>query len=102
MLSILLRTIISKVPIGKANTSFLAPENVETFGVLCFTQLVELRHRGAFATVAQTFAAICRRCVTVDDPVLRALPEKWYQVRYASLQKLRSLTFQGNPPLHSR
>ncbi|KAF2150511.1 hypothetical protein K461DRAFT_258930 [Myriangium duriaei CBS 260.36] len=30
---------------------------------LCFTQLIELRHRGAFSTVAQTFSACCIRFV---------------------------------------
>ena len=29
---------------------------------LCFTQLAELRHRGAFSTVAQTWITCCTRC----------------------------------------
>jgi hypothetical protein len=54
--------------------------------MLCFRQLIELRHRGAFSTVAQTFAAFCRRCVAVEDASLRSLPEAYYEVCVANLQ----------------
>lgn len=78
--SILLRAIISRAPIGANLDSLISHENFETLGRLCFTQLVDLRHRGAFSTVAQTFAAFCQRCFSVDDEVLTILPGKWYQV----------------------
>lgn len=51
-----------------------------TFGELAFAQLAELRHRGAFSTVSQTFADCCIRCVESEDPATRALPKEWYLV----------------------
>ena len=53
----------------------------ETIGVASFTQLAELRHRGAFSTVSQTFATCCLRCGQSSDPEIAGLPHKWYQVR---------------------
>ncbi len=76
----LLRTVILNAPIGDGNSDLITPELFENLGRLCFTQLLELRHRGAFSTVSQTFAVFCRRCVTSNIPSIRALPEMWYQV----------------------
>jgi hypothetical protein len=81
--SVLVRTIISKASIGSDSSAMLSPEVFKTLGQLCFSQLLELRHRGAHSTVAQTFAAFCRRCATSDIESLRALPGVWYQVRPA-------------------
>lgn len=78
--SLLLRVMITKAPIGDNDLALISPALFEKLGRLCFTQLLELRHRGAFSTVSQTFAAFCRRCVTSNIPALRALPETWYQV----------------------
>ncbi|KAF1936795.1 hypothetical protein EJ02DRAFT_438294 [Clathrospora elynae] len=84
--SVLLRSIISKAPIGHNGRDLLNPELFETLGRLCFIQLLELRHRGAHSTVSQTFAAFCRRCVSSDIAALRALPEMWYQETLRSMQ----------------
>ncbi|KAF2638484.1 hypothetical protein P280DRAFT_551128 [Massarina eburnea CBS 473.64] len=84
--SVLLRVIITKAPIGTTDRALITPSGVEMFGNLCFTQLVELRHRGAFSNVAQTFAAFCRRCVSTDISILRKLPEKWYQNTLSTIQ----------------
>ncbi|KAF2742863.1 HEAT repeat protein-like protein [Sporormia fimetaria CBS 119925] len=84
--SILLRTVITKAPLGSDKGSILSAGDVEELGKLCFVQLVELRHRGAFSTVAQTFAAFCRRCMTAQDAQLRHLPEIWYQDAVACIQ----------------
>jgi hypothetical protein len=78
--SVLLRVMISKAPIGDDENALMSPALFEKLGRLCFTQLLELRHRGAFSTVSQTFAAFCRRCASSSIPALRALPEIWYQV----------------------
>jgi len=71
---------ISKAPIGEGERAIISTALYEKLGRLCFTQLLELRHRGAFSTVSQTFSAFCRRCVSSDVASLRALPEIWYQV----------------------
>lgn len=70
----------ARAPIGSSDSDFLTATRFEELGRLCFTQLIELRHRGAFSAVAQTFAAFCRRCYDSDDEKLRGLPDKWYQV----------------------
>jgi hypothetical protein len=71
---------IAKAPIGDDERALISPALFERLGQLCFTQLLELRHRGAFSTVSQTFAAFCKRCVSSNILALRALPETWYQV----------------------
>ncbi|KAJ5943687.1 hypothetical protein N7516_003855 [Penicillium verrucosum] len=48
-------------------------------GGVSFTQLAELRHRGAFSNVSQTFATCCQRCSSSKDPSIRELPRSWYQ-----------------------
>ena len=57
-------------------------------GWLAFSQLAELRHRGAFSTVAQTFALCCAKCAetTGTHTHIAQLPELWYQVRHAWLK----------------
>ncbi|KAF3033882.1 hypothetical protein E8E12_002463 [Didymella heteroderae] len=84
--SVLIRTIITKASIGGDDKAIIAPAVFERLGRLCFTQLLELRHRGAHSTVAQTFAAFCRRCATSRIPELQALPDIWYQETLRSMQ----------------
>ncbi|KAF7567911.1 DUF2428 multi-domain protein [Pyrenophora tritici-repentis] len=84
--SVLLRTIISKAPIGDKESDLVTPQLFQKLGRLCFTQLLELRHRGAFSTVSQTFAVFCRRCSSSNLVSLRALPEMWYQETLRSIQ----------------
>ncbi|KAH7408541.1 putative death-receptor fusion protein-domain-containing protein [Phaeosphaeria sp. MPI-PUGE-AT-0046c] len=84
--SVLLRVMITKAPIGDDDRALISPALFKKLGQLCFTQLLELRHRGAFSTVSQTFAAFCRRCVSSNIPALRALPEIWYQETFQSMQ----------------
>ncbi|EAS34462.3 HEAT repeat protein [Coccidioides immitis RS] len=54
-------------------------ETLSKIGKLSFEQLAELRHRGAFSTVSQTFASCCLRCFQSDDAATRALPAAWYK-----------------------
>lgn len=78
--STLLRVVATSAPIGRPDRDVVDPARFEELGRLCFTQLIELRHRGAFSAVSQTFAAFCKRTYSVEDDGLKALPEKWYQV----------------------
>lgn len=79
--STLLRVVISKAPFQPdGDTSLLEVSDFRSLGKLCFTQLAELRHRGAFSTVAQTFAACCLRCTRTNHEMIRTLPFTWYQV----------------------
>ncbi|GAB1741817.1 hypothetical protein NU219Hw_g7224t1 [Hortaea werneckii] len=47
---------------------------------LCFTQLAELRHRGAFSTVAQTWTACCMHSDRISEPDHPALREAYDRV----------------------
>lgn len=49
-------------------------------GELCMQQLTMLRHRGAFSTVAQTFAACCQRAQACAYPQVLRLTRDWYKV----------------------
>ncbi|CAK4020465.1 HEAT repeat [Lecanosticta acicola] len=51
---------------------------LEKMGDQCFTQLAELRHRGAFSTVAQTWTACCLRCQSLRTIDGTLLLESWY------------------------
>lgn len=55
----------------------------ERVGHASFTQLAELRHRGAFSTVSRTFATCCQRCIKSDHPSIQELPRRWYQASTA-------------------
>lgn len=72
-----------------ASDSGFRYEDFQKLGNLAFTQLAELRHRGAFSSVSQTFAACCRKCAQANQsshpqikqsPISR-LPAHWYKVR---------------------
>lgn len=61
-------------------------DHYRQYGDLAFTELAELRHRGAFSTVSQTFAMCCLRCAESEDPETRALPKAWYKVGFSYLR----------------
>ncbi|OMP83498.1 hypothetical protein BK809_0004879, partial [Diplodia seriata] len=78
--STLLRVIVAKAPFQlPGGTSILQTTEFEGLGKLCFLQLAELRHRGAFSTVAQTFATFCLRCSRSSDPEIKKLLDVWYE-----------------------
>ncbi|EME84523.1 uncharacterized protein MYCFIDRAFT_214770 [Pseudocercospora fijiensis CIRAD86] len=51
---------------------------LEAMSELCFIQLSELRHRGAFSTVAQTWTACCNRCTDLRQSDGINLLDNWY------------------------
>lgn len=53
-------------------------ETLRRMSGLCFTQLAELRHRGAFSTVAQTWQSCCVRCKDLRGPSGSPMLEDWY------------------------
>ncbi|KAI2642567.1 hypothetical protein GGS21DRAFT_498499 [Xylaria nigripes] len=61
---------------------FLSPtrQHFEEIGNLTFDELSNLRHRGAFSTVSQTFTACCQlpQCVQPHQSSVNLL-EKWYE-----------------------
>ena len=63
---------------------YLAPSqrNFEDIGNLTFDELSNLRHRGAFSTVSQTFTACCQLVQTMPGHQNDGsdLLRKWYEV----------------------
>ena len=66
--------------IAKTNGKAISVELLRDFGNVIFSQLAELRHRGAFSAVAQTFTAWCVICSKSTDNKVMELPLTWYQV----------------------
>ncbi|KAF2164711.1 hypothetical protein M409DRAFT_67812 [Zasmidium cellare ATCC 36951] len=54
---------------------------------LCFTQLAELRHRGAFSTVAQTWMTCCMQCKDLKSPMGIPMLVDWYTRVLGMLRK---------------
>ncbi|GAB7339803.1 hypothetical protein MBLNU457_6351t1 [Dothideomycetes sp. NU457] len=73
---LLIRALVTKCPVSTETSSLMTPSELRSLGDLCFVQLVELRHRGAFSTVAQTFVACCVRCASTDG--LQNAVQEWY------------------------
>ena len=61
-------------------TSRMTYQDYKVIGDLSLNQLNQLRHRGAFSTVARTFASCCIQCARSEDPKVASLPMFWYQV----------------------
>ncbi|KAL2424894.1 hypothetical protein ABEF91_003824 [Exophiala dermatitidis] len=56
-------------------------------GDLCMDQLISLRHRGAFSTVAQTFSICCERVWACPDVDTRSLIEAWKIVALQQIEE---------------
>ena len=67
-------------PFTSLDQTLLSPQQLRQLGDLTFTELAELRHRGAFSTVAQTFVVCCMRSNSGAETVGQTL-EDWYKVR---------------------
>ncbi|KAJ8129317.1 hypothetical protein O1611_g4314 [Lasiodiplodia mahajangana] len=89
----LLRTIAQNARYDRKQ-GFLAPsrQNFEDIGNLTFDELSNLRHRGAFSTVSQTFTACCQlvQCIPAHQRDVDLL-QKWWAIRNCGLLLLRSL-----------
>jgi hypothetical protein len=81
VISLLLHATLANATYAPQGKFGFTADDYEKIGMSSFTQLAELRHRGAFSTVSQTFATCCQRCGQSNDPAISALPQRWYQVR---------------------
>lgn len=91
--SLLLNATIANISYSpEGNRGGLNKEDFESIGSLTFTQLSELRHRGAFSTVSQTFSSLCRRCAQSEVESIMELPEQWYQVSLGRLGRYIEIT----------
>ncbi|KAL4933322.1 THADA/TRM732 family protein [Aspergillus undulatus] len=77
--SLLLHATLSNQTYGPKGEAGLTRAEYEKIGRTSFTQLAELRHRGAFSTVASTFSICCQRCGQSKNAEISALPLLWYQ-----------------------
>ncbi|KIW15620.1 hypothetical protein PV08_05668 [Exophiala spinifera] len=56
-------------------------------GSLCMDQLMSLRHRGAFSTVANTFLLCCETVRTSTEAGVRGLLQEWYRIALAQIDE---------------
>ena len=60
-------------------------------GDLAFQQLAELRHRGAFSTVSQTFSAWCVSCTKSTITEIKEWPKEFYNVSFPHIRGFQRL-----------
>lgn len=84
-ISLLLHATMFNTTYGPNCAEGLQCSDFEAVGKTSFAQLAELRHRGAFSTVSQTFATCCQRCSSSKDPAIQELPKLWYQEAKATI-----------------
>ncbi|ETS85749.1 hypothetical protein PFICI_03774 [Pestalotiopsis fici W106-1] len=77
----LLRVISSNIRIKKSGYIRPSSQEFEAIGNLTFEQLSNLRHRGAFTTVTQTFASCCQlvKYSSSSSEQDKSLLKVWYQ-----------------------
>ncbi|KAL8686368.1 MAG: hypothetical protein Q9218_007155 [Villophora microphyllina] len=92
-ISTLMHSMLQSTIAGSKSTTLsriFTNDHYRQFGDLAFTELAELRHRGAFSTVSQTFALCCFHCAESEDPETQALPRKWYEKTLLCIQQRAS------------
>ncbi|EFQ99539.1 hypothetical protein MGYG_02552 [Nannizzia gypsea CBS 118893] len=78
--SLLLNAILSNTTYAPSGTQEgLNYDELARIGSLTFSQLAELRHRGAFSAVSQTFVSCCQRCSLSKDKAVAGLPQTWFK-----------------------
>ncbi|KAG8212344.1 Cell cycle-associated protein [Trichophyton interdigitale] len=78
--SLLLNAILSNTSFAPLGTQEgLNYDEFARIGSLTFSQLAELRHRGAFSAVSQTFVSCCQRCSVSKDNAVAELPQTWFK-----------------------
>ena len=97
--SSLLHAIVTNKGYGpvSSNGEALKYDDYYKIGGLSFTQLAELRHRGAFSTVSNTFASCCISCAGSSDPGVVSLVKAYYYVRFLPL-RLQLETYTSRTP----
>lgn len=68
---------------------------------LCFTQLAELRHRGAFSTVAQTWVTCCLNSALIPFTSGQTVLEIWYERVLSILQNNTTINTRRSAGLPS-
>lgn len=86
--SLLLRALLDgRVFKEQSTSSPLKLYFLEKIGSLCMDQLSNLRHRGAFSTVAQTFSVLCQRIADSKDASITSLRNTWYENAIQTLDR---------------
>ena len=82
------------------NSRILNEGQILALGNLCFAQLAELRHRGAFSTVAQTWIVCCTRCKDMKVDGVLSL-ERWYRTILDSMTNKTTINTRRSAGLPS-
>ena len=97
--SLLLGVIITfNTPAGPSDDAN-ALEHRSVLSELCFTELAELRHRGAFSTVAQTWALCCVQVTKASHG--QATLEQWYDKTLSMLRNNSTINTRRSAGLPS-
>lgn len=88
MNSHLLRVIAANLRSNKPVLIRPSHQDFENIGNLTFDQLSNLRHRGAFTTVSQTFASCCQlvKYSNTSSDQRSTLLDVWYKVSYLAAE----------------
>ncbi|KAG9956955.1 hypothetical protein KCU61_g9462, partial [Aureobasidium melanogenum] len=98
--SLLLRSIVKNCPLDSLEQTLLSSQQLRQLGDLTFTQLAELRHHGAFSTVAQTFVVCCMRSNSGTNTVSQTL-EDWYKRAILCIQNQTAINTRRSAGLPS-
>ncbi|KAG9837049.1 hypothetical protein KCU98_g4087, partial [Aureobasidium melanogenum] len=98
--SLLLRSIVKNCPLDSLEQTLLSSQQLRQLGDLTFTQLAELRHHGAFSTVAQTFVVCCIRSNSGTNTVSQTL-EDWYKRAILCIQNQTAINTRRSAGLPS-
>ncbi|THY29528.1 hypothetical protein D6D00_03503 [Aureobasidium pullulans] len=98
--SLLLRAIVKNCPLSISDQPLLSLQQLRQLGDLSFTELAELRHRGAFSTVAQTFVICCIRSNSGAETLGENL-EDWYQRAVLCIQNQTAINTRRSAGLPS-
>jgi Putative death-receptor fusion protein (DUF2428) len=101
----LMRSLATKIKYTWEDGSGIIPLQVfNLIGELTFEQLSSLRHRGAFTTVALTFARCCQLTQTKiasDELMGSNILQRWYQVwSFTFCERYHMLTGLGDIEVH--
>ncbi|GAB7354530.1 hypothetical protein MBLNU459_g4993t2 [Dothideomycetes sp. NU459] len=98
--SLVLRTLVKTCPLTKSEYPLMTVNQLEEMGDLSFMQLAELRHRGAFSTVSQTFVACCLSCNSISGSKGSVL-ETWYKRAILCIQNQTTINTRRSAGLPS-
>lgn len=98
--SLVVRTVVRVCPLVRSEHPTMTAEQLQGMVDLSFSQLAELRHRGAFSTVSTTFAVCCMSCNKLSNSEGSVL-ENWYKRAVLCIQNQTTINTRRSAGLPS-